>query len=245
MSETVFFLLPIVFLAYATEATLGFGAMLITITLGSLVLSIESLVPVAVPFSIVISLYISGRYWRLIDGGLLLKQVLPFMLSGIFIGLIVYPIIQGAYLKRIFGLIVTAYAARELYFSLPKNTAKQRRLSKLQSAFWLILAGVTHAIYATGGPMLVYVVGRIGLNKSVFRATLCTIWAVLNTFLTVTFIANGRIDKTSLTMTAILLPALFLGIFAGEWIHSRISEQRFRRIVFTVLLIVGLKLVVS
>ena len=239
----VLVLAPIVFLAYAIQTSIGFGAMLIVVTLGSHVLAIDVLVPVAVPFSIFISFYISIRYYGLIDKRLLLKQVFPLMVAGICIGLVLYPLIKGDLLKRIFGLIVTAYAARELYFSLRPTALKLRHLSRFERVLWLILAGITHSIYATGGPMLVYVVGRIGLTKSVFRATLCTVWAVLNTFLTLAFIANGRIDSASLILTAALLPALCLGLVAGEWLHGRVSEEHFRRMTCTMLLVAGVALV--
>lgn len=243
MSLVVLILAPIVFFAYAIQSAIGFGAMLIIVTLGSHVLAIDLLVPMAVPFSIFISFYISIRYFRFIDKGLLFKQIFPLMVVGICLGFVLYPLIKGDLLKRIFGVIVTVYAARELFFSLRPTTSKLRRLSCFERVLWLILAGITHAIYATGGPMLVYVVGRIGLTKSVFRATLCTVWAVLNTFLTVAFIANGRIDGASLMLTAALLPALGLGIVMGEWLHGRVSEQRFQRMTHAMLLLAGVALV--
>jgi uncharacterized membrane protein YfcA len=237
-------LAPIVFLAFSAEAAIGFGATVIFITLGSNFYPIAKLVPVTVPFNILIGCYICTRYRRAIHFPLFLKRVLPLMGGGICIGLLLFPMLKEMNLKRLFGLLVTVYAARELIIDLRPKPAQKRELSGFWSTFWLVLAGITHSVYATGGPMLVYVVGRLGLTKAEFRATMCMVWGLFNTFLTAVFLANGRMGMGSLKITAGLLPALALGIIAGEWIHGRVSEKIFRRLIFSLLLFSGMVLVI-
>jgi uncharacterized membrane protein YfcA len=125
------------------------------------------------------------------------------------------------------------------------RTARAGRsaLPAFQAALWQILAGVAHAFYATGGPPLVYAISRLNLPKSVFRATMCTVWASMNTFLIVVFSLNGRINPESLKLTAYLIPVLPLGVLLGEWLHNRINEHVFRVSIYSLLLVSGVTLV--
>jgi hypothetical protein len=41
-------------------------------------------------------------------------------------------------------------------------------------------AGLVHGMYTTGGPLLVYALGREGLSKHVFRSTVTAVWLVFN-----------------------------------------------------------------
>jgi uncharacterized membrane protein YfcA len=242
MLTTLLLLSPFVFLAFGAEAAIGFGATVIFITLASNFYPIAHLVPITVPFNIIIGSYICTRYRHAIDLGLILKRILPLMGGGICIGLVLYPILKGIDLKRLFGLLVTVYAARELYIALRPPKSPHRRLSAFWSTFWFILAGITHATYATGGPMLVYVVGRLGLSKARFRATMLLVWFLFNTVLSIVFLFNGRMGAGTLKITAGLLPALALGIIFGEWIHDKVSEKIFRRLIFALLLFSGIAL---
>jgi uncharacterized membrane protein YfcA len=242
MLTTLLLLAPFVFLAFSAEAAIGFGATVIFITLGSNFYPIAQLVPITVPFNILIGGYLCTRYRHAIDFGLLFKRILPLMGGGICIGLMLYPVLREVDLKRLFGLLVSIYAARELYLALRPPETPHGQLPAFWSTFWFILAGITHATYATGGPMLVYVVGRLGLSKAVFRATMLLVWCLFNTVLSMVFLFNGRMGVNSLKITAGLLPALAIGIIFGEYIHDKVSEEIFRRLIFGLLLFSGIVL---
>ena len=243
MHTTILILAPFVFLAFSAEAAFGFGATVLFITLSSNFYPIAELVPIAVPFNILIGSYICTRYYKAIRFGLFFKRILPLMGCGICIGLLLYPLIKETNLKRLLGLLVSIYAARELILEFrPQNTPK-RELSTFWSNFWFVLAGLTHAFYATGGPLLIYVVGRLGLTKSEFRATMLLVWSLFNTFLSAVFLINGRMNAESLKVTAGLLPVLGIGILIGEWVHDRVSERIFRRLIFALLLFSGVVLI--
>lgn len=239
MDPVVFVLAPIVLLAYTAEALTGFGATVVAVTLGSHFYPIDKLVPALVTLNVVLSYYIAVRYRRGIHRQLLVGRVFPLMVIGVAAGFLLYPLVSGPGLKRLLGLMVTVYAGRELYLVLRKTGHGNRLLGPVATGFWLILAGITHAFYSTGGPMLVYVVGRLELAKEVFRATMSMVWAVMATILIVVFLINGRINAESATISAGLVPSLLLGIVLGEWFHGRISEYRFRLFIYILLLFSG------
>jgi hypothetical protein len=108
----------------------------------------------------------------------------------------------------------------------------------------LLGAGVIQGIYASGGPMLVYAIGREGLTKKVFRSTLSMVWIVLNVFLLARFLLAGDYDREAALDILLLVPTVPLGILLGEWVHHRIDERRFRMAVLALLVAAAISLIV-
>ncbi len=239
MDTAVIYLVPIVFLAYATEAVTGFGAAVVAVTLGAHFYPIDELVPVLVLLNVWVTGYIAVRYRRDIAVPLLKKRVFPFMGIGIVLGLALFPLIRGLVLKELLGLFVVLFSGRELLLIVRTAQPRVGALSRAKSAVIQVFAGIMHALYTTGGPLLVYSLSRVNLPKGKFRATLCAVWAILNSFLILVFIVNGRINSDCLKSAAFLFPLLPLGILAGEWLHNRINEHYFRIFIFSLLLFSG------
>ena len=51
--------------------------------------------------------------------------------------------------------------------------------------------------------------------------------------------------EPALPRIATFLPVVFVGVIVGEWLHHRISEQRFRIAVFLLLLLTGIALLAA
>jgi hypothetical protein len=96
-----------------------------------------------------------------------------------------------------------------------------------------------HGMFSTGGPLLVWALGKSLPEKRAFRATLSCVWLVLGSALTAAYALNGRLDGGSLRATAALVPVLGFAIAAGEWAHHRLDEHRFRVIVYALLFASG------
>jgi hypothetical protein len=93
-----------------------------------------------------------------------------------------------------------------------------------------------HGMFSSGGPLLVWALGKSLPDKRAFRATLSCVWLVLGSALTFAYALNGRLDGSTLRATAALLPVLGVAIAAGEWAHHRLDERRFRVLVYALLL---------
>ena len=104
------------------------------------------------------------------------------------------------------------------------------------------MAGITHGLFASGGPLLVYALAGVNLDKARFRATLVVVWFCLNSALTFAFALDGSLAP-ALAHLGLYLPLLALGVFAGERLHHRVDEQRFFRIIYAALAMVGAKLI--
>ena len=138
------YIAPIIFgimvLAYIGDAMVGFGTSVIAVTLGANFYPIELLIPVIVPAHILINGYIAFRHRAHIDGGLLLKRILPLMTLGGAIGLALFPFVKGPALQLIFGVMIVIFTAREL-IRLVTGGNSARPMSDTESSFWQLGAG--------------------------------------------------------------------------------------------------------
>lgn len=241
--KAVLLLVAVVFVAFTVEAALGFGATLITVTLGMFVLPVNEILPAYVPVNMILSAYLALRYRAHIDWRLLFRRIVPLMAIGLPVGLLASSRLDASVLRRVFGAFVVVLSALELRRTAPSTGAVDPRLRPFDAAV-LIVGGAVHGAFGTGGPMAVYVAGRSLADKAVFRATLSTLWIVLNLALVGTYLSRGEIGTASLERSAGFAVALVAGIAAGEQLHARVPAARFRGVVFVMLLVAGAVLVI-
>ena len=239
------YLMIIVFISNMTEAIAGFGATIIAVILGAQFYQMEDLIPTLVPLNVLLSSLIVWRYHRDIDQKELWTRVVPFTALGLPLGLALFQITPGPYLKGAFGLIVFGLAAFELAKRVRQVVIHptQKPWKLWQAVPILISGGIMQGLYASGGPFVVYYTSRAISNKSRFRATLSALWLVLNWIVMGTLFATEKIDVTTLKQSAMLLPSVLLGMFFGVRIHDCVSESTFKTAVYLLLAIAGASLV--
>jgi uncharacterized membrane protein YfcA len=230
-----------ILISSTVEAITGFGSIVIALSLGALLLPIAGMLPVLVPLNIFMTGTIAWKNRHHIDRAFLLKLVLPLMAAGTMAGYFLRPWLGESLLKMLLGALIIWFASRELW-RLIKHVPSHRHPPWL-SRILTFGAGITHGLFASGGPLLVYAMAGKHLDKGSLRATLVTVWFSLNLGLTVAFL----IDRTlipALPRVAMYLPVLATGYFLGEFLHHRLDERRFRQLVYVMLILTGLALIV-
>lgn len=228
-----------ILLAYTVEALTGFGSIVIALSLAALVLPVEVLLPILVPLNILMT---GPLVWRLrahVDRTVLVGLILPGMLVGTLLGYGLRPWLGDQLVRMLFGALVVWFAGRSLW--LMRHQVRQSVRPLWRTRGWVGLAGITHGLFASGGPLLVYALAGTDLDKSRFRATLLLVWFTLNSLLTVAFLLDGSL-LPALPQLLWYLPLLPLGVWIGEHLHGRVDEARFRQLVFALLLLAGLAL---
>jgi len=244
MDSNLIWLALIVLASYCTQAMSGFGSTILALTLGVHLLSLGELLPVLVALDLIVNLYIVARHHQHINRSLLYRTIIPNMGIGLVAGLLAFFYIQGAVLEKIFGFLVIGLSLRELA-RMFRDKRDQPLLSHMKSAAYIIAAGFIHGIYASGGPLLIYAVGKQNLPKSIFRSTLGAVWLLFGIILTAFYLFSGKFTAGSMKLILILFPVIIIGILAGEWLHHRIDEYRFKIFVFAVLLFAGMSIIIA
>lgn len=230
------------FLSYVSLAFAGFGGIIIPITFGAHLYSIDWMLSVLIPVTVISNLYILIRHGTFLDRRVLFLKILPLMGIGLLIGVFLYQFIDEHLFRRLFGALVVVLAAREIVLLIWRKP-DQTSASRLKTVLYLLAAGVIHGMYASGGPLLVYIVNKLELPKSVFRSTLSAVWLILNCVLVVTYFLYDKLDRMTLTGSAMMLPSLILGLMVGEFLHSRVSDRSFKLVIFSLLILTGFSIV--
>ena len=223
-------------LSFATEGAIGFGGTVLAASVGAQLVPLDVLLPAFVILNLVLSSWLLGRGRDAIAWRVLGRDVAPPVATGAAVGLALFHLPGQAWLILAFSAFVIGLAV----FQLVKPAAGE--LSRAPRIALLVLGGIAHGLFGTGGPMIVYVVRRRLPDKRAFRATLAVLWLVLNTALVINFASAGLyvapVDTTVIVLAVTIVPGLVL----GDVIHHKLDAPRFERAVWLLLLAAGLAL---
>jgi uncharacterized membrane protein YfcA len=231
----------VILLAYTVQTVTGFGSTLVCVALGAQLFPVEEVVAIAVALSFVQTSYIVLRHHAGIRWKLLLARVFPLMIAGMAAGFFFSRDLSGPWLRIAFAVLLLALSLREL-FVLYRKARERPPMPAPASIATMLGAGFVHGVYGTGGPLLVYAVGREGLSKGELRATLATVWLALDLVLAVLFFSDGRYQPTTLHHLAFVAPALPIGLVLGELVHRHVDEKRFKTALFALLIAAAIML---
>jgi uncharacterized protein len=235
-----------IFLAHIIGAATGFGASIVALTFAVHLYPIDFLIPVIVPLNMVLGSFLVLQHGANIDRKILFGRILPLAGLGMPLGLLIFYRVDSGNLKLVFGILVLIVASVELMRALRNKAATAPQpLSAGESAFWLVLGGIIHGLYSSGGPMIVYYASRRLYNKTDFRSTLSALWLILSIMLFISHLSTGNISPETAWFTVRLLPVIIVGIVVGEKLHDRLAENSFRILVFAILVFAGASIVVK
>ncbi|WP_396588527.1 sulfite exporter TauE/SafE family protein [Bermanella sp. R86510] len=232
----------IILLAYTLEAVTGFGSIVIALSLGVLFLPFDKLLPILVCLNICMTSVLAFKNRRNIDKSLLIKVIMPGMLFGTLTGYFIAPYLNDVFMKQAFGILIVWFSARELWRLYHRHQDKIRPLWKTRVITYG--AGITHGLFASGGPLLVYAVAGTQINKARFRATMVFVWFSMNALLTFAFIVDGSLQPVLINVL-FYIPVLFIAVMLGNYLHERVDERHFKIGVYCLLLLTGIVLIIS
>lgn len=240
MSPAVIGLLGLViFITHGLEAITGFGCTVLALPFVVALIGVQKGVILLAIVAWLLAIYIAVKYWRSIR----FKEFAVIVAcagAGLPIGIYAFTELPADVLKRALGVFIVIAALT----SLLRGGAGTRvgKPSPLHHLL-LVVGGAVHGAFASGGPFVVLYAAKKPWDKGQFRATLCLLWATLNTALMVSYASKGFLGGETMAMVAGMVPFLVAGVFVGERVHVHVDEGLFRRVVFSVLLCVGLVMV--
>ena len=107
------------------------------------------------------------------------------------------------------------------------------------------LAGIVHGIFVSGGPLLIgYLTKRIQ-DKVSFRATISTVWVVLNTIILLDDIRSGLWNPELVKIQVASIPFLLAGMAVGSRLYAKMSQRLFVLITYVLLFVSGISLLIK
>lgn len=179
-----------------------------------------------------------------------LAKIVVVMALGIFGAVFIKGLFVGKehLLYKLLGLLVIGLSVQGFYKLLRKpgeEKPEEEQKSNIGTYALLVLAGIIHGLFVSGGPLLTgYMTKRIK-DKSVFRATISTVWVFLNTLVLLEDIQAGLWVPSTVKMLCIAVPFLLAGMFIGSKLVARMSQMVFMKLTYILLFISGLSLLVK
>ena len=144
-------------------------------------------------------------------------------------------------IKIIFGVLVILVGIEMLLRELSQKKAKN---SKVLLTIISILSGFLCGLYGVGALLGAYI-GRTTDDLKSFKANICTVFIIENTFRIILYLIYGIITMESLKRALILSPFMLIGLGAGMLSAGKISERIVKKIVIILLIVSGIALILA
>lgn len=244
MKELLFFVT--IFLANIIQGITGFAGTILAMPFGIMLMGYDVAKPVLNVLGLLSGIYVflgNRRYVNRKE----LKQIVVIMVIGIFAGMGLKQFVGTGetILYQTLGIFVILLAMHGLYRMLAVRNKQEeeeqngQKEHRLRDFLLLTTAGIVHGIFVSGGPLLIgYLTGRISDKRS-FRATISTVWILLNTIIMIGDIHAGMWNKDNLCILGISFPVLAAGMFAGGKMYQSMSQRFFMILTYVLLMISG------
>ena len=144
-------------------------------------------------------------------------------------------------IKILFGIVIVVIAMEMLLRELGPGKGKQ---SKVVLTIIGLLSGVLCGLYGIGALLGAYV-NRVTDDSHSFKANICMVFLVENTFRVILYSVWGIITFDILRQAFILLPFVLIGLALGMLSSKILNEKIVKRIVIVMLMISGVALIIN
>lgn len=109
---------------------------------------------------------------------------------------------------------------------------------------WLLggASGLTSTLAHAGGPPVTMYLLPQHLDRGLFVGTTVWLFAAINLFKLVPYLALGLLTADGLRESSLLLPVAPVGVGLGVWLNRRVGDSWFNGIVYVLLMLTGIHL---
>jgi uncharacterized membrane protein YfcA len=230
---------PAVLLVGISKSGFGAGFGSLAVPLMALAVSVPQAAAILMPLLLVMDLMglraFRGRFdWSL------LRFLLPFGLLGSVIGFLLFKALDPRTLAGIVGVLTLLFLAQRLVFPPRSDSPPPPRWV---GGILTTASGFTSFVAHAGGPPInAYMIPQ-KLPPLIFTATMAVFFFAVNLSKWGPYAWLGLLDMRNMITSLALMPIAPLGVWVGVRIAHRIDPVLFYRVVYTGMLLTGLKLV--
>lgn len=145
-------------------------------------------------------------------------------------------------IKRFVGVISILFALYIVAKETSMRWAEHHRAGKKTAFVAGVAAGFTSSMAHAAGPIVSLYLFSQGLGKTLFVGTVAWTFTFINLSKVPFFYLTGLLTWDVLKFDLWLVPLIPAGSWLGYWMHFRVSESLFNRIIMVLTLIAGMQL---
>ena len=163
------------------------------------------------------------------------------ILLGNIPGIILLKQADARLIKMIFGLVIVCVGIEMLLRERNHRVVKQ---SKPLLILIGIVSGVLCGLYGIGALLAAYV-GRVTDNSKEFKANICIVFIVENTFRMIMYACTGILNLQVIRQAVVLVPFMLIGLLVGMKSGKVLDERVVKKLVIIMLILSGVALVAN
>ncbi len=222
----------VIFVTNIIQSITGFAGTMLAMPFSISLVGLDTAKPILNVVSIAISVLVVVKNHQYINKKEVLKMSV-FMLIGMAIGIYLLGVVPTSTLLYVYGALIMGVALKKLFIK------KEVKLPVAIMFIVVVLAGIIHGMFVSGGSLLVIYAVYALKDKHQFRASLAILWILLNGILMFTHIQSGLFTTEVTIMSLLAIPTALLSMFFGNKIYDKIDQQLFLKITYVLLLISG------
>jgi uncharacterized membrane protein YfcA len=229
----IFFLLIVLF-SNIVQAITGFAGTVLAMPVSIELVGYEVARPILNAIVIPLSIVIMIQNFKYINWKALLFMILFVGIGfGIGFGFSRLPINQHI-LLIIYGALICVVAIAYMFFHLDKLNVPLYINIPL-----LIIAGIIHFLYTSGGPLVVIFASHTFKDKKEFRGTLAVMWIILNLIVFIGNIVKNQFTGHIWWLALLSLISVGIAAVVGHFVVKKLNHNVFMKITYSLLFIVG------
>jgi len=234
MDPTLLLSLAVVFFAALTHGLAGFGAALVAMPLLVQWMDIRAATPLVALLTLTINaVFLAGLRKSLVPGRI--TVLLAGALIGVPAGILFLRFGDPRLLEVVLGVILVLYSLQALI--VKRSSASVGRAGGvLLGAASGFLGG---AMNVAGPPAVVYTASQ-GWTKEETHVTMQFYFILAGAMIVAGHAVSGLTTAATLRQYGVLLPACLAGCGAGYALHRKIGQETYRRLVYLLLLALGI-----
>ena len=227
----------VVFFANIMEAITGFAGTMLAMPPTMQLIGIQDAKVILNILAIIVASTIAIKNHHDIDRKEFVK-ISSIILVGMAVGLYLSKIVPVDSLSIIYGILIIIVAFKGLFI---KKTFKT---SPFILVVVLVVAGIIHGVFLSGGALLVIYAVNVLKDKGKIRATLAPVWIILNLIILAQDVAVANFTTYNLTLTLMCIVPLIMALFIGFKLHDKMNQNVFVKVTYVLLIISGITLLI-
>ncbi|MDD8049100.1 MAG: sulfite exporter TauE/SafE family protein [Thomasclavelia sp.] len=230
--KTILFLL-VLFFANVIQTITGFAGNLLAMPFSISLISYNSARVVINIFTLISCGTIVCKNYKSIRFDILFKSLVVLCIGMLF-SFILLNQIDLSILKVVYGILIILIASNKMIFhiSIPSN--------ELLNIIIVFIAGIIHELFLSGGALLVVYYSSVLKDKDEFRATIASVWVILDSLLVIEHFFEHLYTSINITYIGLSIIPLILSYFVGKKLYSKVDTKSFMNITYILLLLSGI-----